>query len=214
MKAYSLLLVLMCGGLLTGGIAAQDDNSEEEVSASPDGTTEEAEHEALRELRDALTEAVLSGDVESQLALADENVVTTWQNNRVARGHDGLQAFLNEMNGGAEKVFQGYTVPPTADELTILHGGDTGVVYGTSVPHYKLLGMEFDLENRWTATVVKDDDQWKIAAYHVSANILDNPVLTAAKKSTYWAAGIAFLVGLLAGCFGGRFLKKKPASEG
>ena len=59
------------------------------------------------------------------------------------------------------------------------------IAVGKSVPHSKYLGMEFDLENRWTATLVKDDGQWKIAAYHVSSNIADNPILTLAKKSTY-----------------------------
>ncbi|MBT6495548.1 MAG: hypothetical protein HOL01_13450 [Planctomycetaceae bacterium] len=124
-----------------------------------------------------------------------------------------MRKFLNEMNAGNEKVFQGYTVPPTADELTILHGGDTGIVFGTSTPHYKYLGMDFELENRWTATVIKDDGKWKIAAYHVSGDITDNPLLAAAKNGVYWVGGISLLVGLFVGGFGGRLLRKKPKSD-
>ena len=147
--------------------------------------------------------------MEQQLGLADENVVTTWQNNRVARGHDGLRKFLDEIDGGAGKVFQGYTVPPEADELhDPVRRGRGRRLRQVGARNYKYLGMEFDLENRWTATVVKTDGRWKIASYHVSANILDNPVLTAAKKSTYWAAGAALLVGLLIGGF-----RRPPAEQ-
>ncbi len=145
---------------------------------------------------------------------ADENVVTTWQNNQVARGHDGLREFMNEMNSGGQKVFQGYTVEPTSDEITILHGGDTAIAFGQSVPHYKILGMEFDLQNRWTATLIKKDGQWKIAAYHVSANVLDNPVLTAAKNSVYLAAGVSLVIGLLLGAVAMHLMRRKQQPAG
>jgi hypothetical protein len=137
------VILLLCAGLSGMNVLAQD----EPAQTTPE-SSDEREHAELRALRDALTEAVLKGDAEGQLAHADENIVTTWQNHRVVRGHDGLREFLEEMNSGNQKVFQGYAVPPTADELTILHGGDTGIAFGTSVPHYNFLGMEFDLENR------------------------------------------------------------------
>jgi hypothetical protein len=60
--------------------------------------------------------------------------------------------------------------------------------------------MEFDLENRWTATLVKKDGTWKIAAYHVSANIFDNAVVNIAKRAAYWAGGVCLLIGLVLGC--------------
>jgi hypothetical protein len=59
--------------------------------------------------------------------------------------------------------------------------------------------MEFDLENRWTATLVRENDGWRLAAYHVSGNVLDNAVLEIAKRSVYWVGGIAFAVGLVVG---------------
>lgn len=214
MKTNRPLSLLLCCSLAAATslsfqpVCAQDDSPETKTESS-----DESVHDELRALRETLAAAVLKGDTDAQIAHVDENVVTTWQNNKVVRGHDGLRKFLNEMSTGNEKVFQGYTTPPTADELTILHGGDTGIAFGTSVPHYKYLGMEFDLENRWTATLVKDDGKWKIAAYHVSANILDNPVLTTAKNSVYWVAGIALVIGLVLGCLGGRLMGKKSSPD-
>jgi ketosteroid isomerase-like protein len=204
MNTLRPIMLLLCVSF--GSVTAF---SQEEPPMKEAEFSEDATHDELRALRKALTQAVLKGDIEGQIAHADENIVTTWPNNRVVRGHDGLRKLVKEMNTGDKKVFQGYIVPPTADELTILHGGDTGIVFGKSVPHYKYLGMEFELENRWTATLIKKDGKWKIAAYHASANIMDNPVLAAAKNGVYWAGGISLLIGLVLGGFGGSMLKKK-----
>jgi ketosteroid isomerase-like protein len=159
-------------------------------------------------VRDALTKAVEDGDIEAQLAHASDDVVTTWQNNEVARGPDGLRDFLKQMDSGGERVFQGYKTKPTADDRATIYGGDTAIATGTSVPHYKYLGMEFDLENRWTATLVKEDDEWKIAAYHVSANVVNNPLLSAAKRALYWTGGVSLVVGMVLGGLLARMMNK------
>jgi ketosteroid isomerase-like protein len=173
---------------------------ENEQAVAADGAeADAATHDALRKVRDALTKAVEEGDVEAQLAHASENIVTTWQNNEIARGPDGLRDFLKEMDTGGERVFQGYKTKPAADDRATIYGGDTAIATGTSVPHYKYLGMEFDLENRWTATLVKENDEWKIAAYHVSANVVNNPLLSAAKRALYWTGGVALIVGMVLG---------------
>lgn len=205
--AVLIITMLLASPLATASAAAQDAAVARDTEAT-DGSTE-SEHEQLRALREKLTEAVLSNDVSAQLQYVHDDVVTTWQNNRVARGHEGLKEFLNEMNSGEERVFQGYTVPPSSDDISILYEGNTAIAFGSSVPHYKYMGQEFDLENRWTATLVKQDDGWKIAAYHVSADISDNPLLDAAVNSLMWAAVISLLIGLLIGIVGTKLLSKK-----
>jgi ketosteroid isomerase-like protein len=156
----------------------------------------EAAHEALRTLRAGLVDAIVKRDYEQQLTYAQDDVVVTWQNGQVVRGRDGLLAFLKE---GESDVFRGYTQPPTPTDLSILYGGDTAISYGTSVAHYAIAGQEFDLTNHWSATLVKEGDQWKLANYHVSANMLDNPLLNAATKALYWAGGIGAAVGVVLG---------------
>jgi ketosteroid isomerase-like protein len=203
MKVYPIVLVLAWGCLTPLSLRAQAVDATKE---SPDD--EEAIHNELRALRTALTAAIAAGNVEQQLPHVHKNVVATWQNNEVVRGRDRLREFLGKKDSGEERVFQGYQEPPTADELTILYGGDTGIAFGSSVPHYKILGMEFDLENRWTATLVKEDGRWLIASYHVSANVLDNPVLSIAKKAAYWSGGIALVVGIVLGMFGDIVVRK------
>jgi ketosteroid isomerase-like protein len=188
-RMIALSIVSLCLAAVAPALA-------EEPLTKPD--TEKI-HEDLRTFRKELTEAVLKGDVDKQLQFVSKDVVVTWQNGETVRGHDGLKEFWKKNQGGASKVFQGYKKPPEPTDLTILYGDSTGISYGTSVGQYNILGKEFELENRWTATLVKEDGRWVIASYHVSNNILDNPLLSAAKNYLYLVGGIALLAGLVLG---------------
>ena len=162
---------------------------------------EDPAHNELRALRSQVIEAITSGDVERTTSYVHPNVVVTWQNHDVVRGHQGLRDFMQRTGKDA---FRGYKVLPTPDDLTILHGGDTGVSFGSSVGQYRLLGRNFEFTNRWTATVVKENGRWLLASYHVSNNVLDNPLLNAATRALFVAAGIGAIVGLALGFVVGR----------
>jgi ketosteroid isomerase-like protein len=199
MKNY-LYLLLLCGCLEPATLSAQE--------KSPKGKAEDPIHDELRAFRASLLDAIDKGDLERQLEHVHKDVVVTWQNGEVVRGHEALREFYKKTIS-QDKVFRGYKKPPTPAELTILHG-DTGISFGDEVGQYKVKGMDFDLENHWTVTLVKDDGKWKIASYHVSANVLDNPVLNTAKNWLYWIGGIAFAIGLLVGIVIGRQRKRAP----
>lgn len=166
---------------------------------------EDPAHEELRALRLTLIEAVNKGDIDSVLKHVHPDAVITWQNSEVCRGQKGLKEFFEKMG---KDSFKGYKVPPTPDELTIFHGGDTGVSFGETVAEYHLLGKSYELKSRWTATLVKQDGKWLLAAYHISMNVLDNAILTAAKSGLYLAAGIALVIGIL---LGRSIFKRRPA---
>ena len=170
---------LFAAGIVACCFATACAVAQQQDSAAP--TDKEAVHNELRSLAKGLTDAVLKGDVEKQLTYATKDVVVTWQNGEVVRGHQGLKDFVHKNQGAASKVFQGLQGASHAHRSTILYGDNTGISYGTSVAQYNVLGKEFELENHWSATVVKEDGRWLIAGYHVSANILDNPLLSGAR---------------------------------
>jgi len=161
----------------------------------PIQAAEDPAHNELRTLRTEVIEAITKGDFEGVIRHVHTNAVVTWQNNDVCRGHQGLRDFFNRMGKDA---FKGYKTPPTPDELTILHG-NTGVSFGQTVAQYKLLGKDLELKSRWTATLVKENGRWLLASYHVSMNVLDNPLLNAAKGGLLLAAGGAAVAGLIVG---------------
>ncbi len=200
MNTKYLGMVLVCGIVVAAPVTAQESQEPPEDPA----------HDELRALRAGLVEALNSGDIEAQLRYVHPNVVVTWQNNEVNRGHDGIRAFMEDMGTDA---FQHYVVEPTPDELTILSGDDTGISFGRSVARYNVLGKEFEFENRWTATLVKENDEWLIASYQVSLNALDNPILNAAKSALYWVGGIGLVVGVIVGMLVGKLRTAKQASS-
>lgn len=67
-----------------------------------------------------------------------------------------------------------------------------------------LMEKEFEMPNRWTATVVKSDEGWQVVGYHVSMNVLDNPMLSGVKVAGLVGAGAALLGGAGLGWFVGR----------
>lgn len=162
---------------------------------------EDPAHNELRALRTQVVEAITSGDIEKTLAYLHPNVVVTWQNHEVCRGHQGVRDFMDRLGRDA---FRGYKVPPSPDELTILYGGDTGISFGTTVSEVRLLGTSFEFTNRWTATLVNENGRWMLASYHVSNNVLDNPLLRAAERSLVLAVGGGLLIGFAVGMLIGR----------
>lgn len=179
-----VMLLLICGGLF--GATVWDQAT----------AAEDAAHNELRTLRSELIDAITKGDLDRVLRHVHTNVVVTWQNNEVCRGHPGLRDFFHRTG---KDTFKGYRLPPTPDELTILYGADTGVSFGPTIAQYKLLGKAYELKSRWTATLVKEEGRWLLAGYHISMNVLDNPLLGGAKQALYWGGGGALVVGLLAG---------------
>jgi ketosteroid isomerase-like protein len=167
---------------------------------------EDPAHDELRALRTTIIDAIVKGDIDTVLKHVHPDVVVTWQNSEVCRGRAGLKGFFEKTG---RESFKGYKLPPTPDELTILHGGDTGVSFGETIAGYKLLGKDYEIKSRWTATVVKVDGRWQLAAYHISMNVLDNPLLNTAKSALSAAAGIALLLGLALGVLLGRWRKTK-----
>jgi ketosteroid isomerase-like protein len=166
---------------------------------------DEAVHSELRALRDGLIDAMNKGDIDRELAYMHPNVVVTWHNAEVSRGRDGVRAYLTRMLSGPNRVVSSYSATVDVDELTVLYGGSTGISFGSAIEHFKLNdGRMLDLRARWSATLVKDGDKWLIASLHASDNLFDNPLLAIAKRTAYWAGGVALLVGLIAGFAIGR----------
>jgi uncharacterized protein (TIGR02246 family) len=192
MRASSLIVLLVLMSRLGGpsfGAEAKKPTEKEDPA-----------HEELRALRRELVDAVNTNDVKAILAHCDPEIVLTAQHGEVTRGHDALKKYLEKMVTGPNRLLKSYSVEPTVDALSILHGGDTAIAYGSSKDRFVLAdGTEFSLDSRWTATLVKKNGKWLVASLHSSANVLDNAIL---RKATGWiwkAAAISGVVGMLLG---------------
>lgn len=178
------------------------------LAVSP-AAAEDPAHDALRAVRDAVVAAVNAGDVEGIVKHLHPQVTFTAMNAETSRGHDGVRAYFARMMTGPARVVESIAVSVAVDELSTLYGGDTAVAAGSSLGRYSLrAGPSFEVGTRWTAALVKDGGRWQVAALHVSADVFDNPLLSAAKKTAVWAAAAALAAGAAAGALLARRMGK------
>ncbi len=136
----------------------------------------------------------------------------TLQNAEVCVGHDQVLAFHKRMSEGDQRTVQSQESTFEVDDLSTLYGDDTAVARGSMHDEFKLsTGMEFQLDSRWTATLVKKEGRWLVAVFHVSTNMFDNGVSNLMLKwNTIKVGGFALLVGIFAMAVFSKF--RKPAS--
>lgn len=168
-----------------------------------------ADHAALRSLRDKLATAINHQDMNALSSCFAKTFTFTTLDQRVATRPEQVKAIYNELFQGPGAIISSLKSEPQADELTRFLDDHTGIAEGSSKETYVLKsGKSIDLTVRWTATVVKEADGWKVAAAHVGMNPLDNPLLTA--TNAFWKKVClgSILGGLLLGVILGRFSRR------
>ena len=171
---------------------------------------EDPVHQDLRAMKDAVLDAFNKRDMARLATFLDPNVVITWANGEVSRGPEGLTSYFKKMMEGPDKIVDEIKINPEVSELTIIHGGDTGIAWGTSADYYKLSnGMELNVTGYWSMTVVRAVDGWKIAAFQSSMNAFDNAIIDQIKKTYVWVAVGMLIAGLAFGAFFMRLFSRR-----
>lgn len=166
------------------------------------------DRQALRNLLDRIEKATSSLDIDGATALMHPDVIVTWQNAEVSKGHEQIRAYYSRMIKGATPIVKAYSVKAMLGGPAVFHG-DSAIAWGTTVETYELSdGLKFTLNANWSTTIVKKEGDWKIAALHFSTNLFDNPLLKNAERLV-WIAGLAgLLAGVLAAWLLSRLLRK------
>jgi ketosteroid isomerase-like protein len=181
-----------------------------------EATKEDPAHAEIRKMRDEVLQAIEKKDAEALIRHLHPDVVLTVQEGEkltTIRKHDGVRGYLSRTFAGPNAPVKSFKPTVSVDELTILHGDSTGIAFGSSTDHYVMAdNSEFDVPTRWSATMVKQDGQWKIANLQVSSNPFDNAVLNMVNRRTYWYVAGAAAGGLLVGVLAMALLRR-PATR-
>ena len=176
---------------------------------------EKPAHAEIRQLRDELLKDVEASDIDGMLAALHPDVIVTFMDGTQCDGPDAVKAYFNRMlkgEAGEAPVVKSFSTEVEVPELTTLYGDNFGVSYGTSKSNFVLTnGSTFTVDGVWTATLVKEDDAWKIASFQSSAGLFDNPLLTMAEGWIVKAAGIAGVAGLVIGALAIALLKRNKS---
>ncbi len=134
------------------------------------------EHDALRTLQAAMEEALNKRDLDALLANVDDNVAFTAMNAEAGYGKQHIRDYFDRMLNGPDKIVENIKVDFVPDQLSVFYGPDVAVSAGNAASHYELTnGLKFDINARWTATLVRKDGRWLVGAFHYSANVFRNP---------------------------------------
>lgn len=178
------------------------------VFAQSANGSEDPRHNELRAILADLQKALGDKDIPKIKSYLHPNVNVIYQNGEVADGVDAVEAFYKRMLTGDNPLLKNYSASVAVDQLSEFYG-DTAVAYGSVIDSLSFAdGQEIKLPSKWTATLVKENGQWKIVSLQFGVNVFDNPVLSAAKKSIIYFSFGGAAVGLILGLIITRFRKK------
>ena len=153
------------------------------------------DHEALRGLMQSVKTAFNSRDFTALAAVLHPKFSAVTVDQRRFTSLPEFRSYWENLFQGEKAIVRRVTINPTADDLTSFLADDIGLSTGTSADTWEFARGDTRVMNvRWTAVVQKTDGQWKLRAVHIGTNLLDNPVLDAA-KGTARKVAIATLVG-------------------
>jgi ketosteroid isomerase-like protein len=174
------------------------------VRANAAEDNREADHAALRALRAKAVEAIDNQDSHALAACCTKEFAFTAIDQTLITSEAQFNALFDRMFRGKDAPIASLKTEPEADILTRFIDANTGICYGSTKDTYTMKdGRVVVMNARWTATVTKENGEWKVAAAHVGTDFLNNPVLTLAvsfwKKLALGAGIISLVVGILLG---------------
>jgi ketosteroid isomerase-like protein len=172
--------------------------------------TEPDPTKAIALLRGELIDAFNKGDLDRLLSHLDPDVVVTWQNAEVCRGPQAVRAFYERMMVGPDRVVQRISTNPTVDDRHV-YDGAWAVSWGNMHDEFELNdGSRFRFDSRFTATIARRGEAWKVTAFHASVNAFENPILgIAARKAGTWAGVGGLAVGAALGAVGATLVARR-----
>ena len=178
-------------------------NSEETKQAPEINVIDEKtrlDNETIRNIFTSFAVAINSQNNSKLMSVAREQLIVIGSNQELISGKKTVEDYFPRIVGGKNYRFEraGFTIEPGA-VVEISNSGDMAKVYGRGTEKYKLNSIEHTVSTRWSATVVKEGEEWKVASFHSGINFADNSVLTAFEEFG-WKVGIAAgLISLLIG---------------
>jgi fatty acid desaturase/ketosteroid isomerase-like protein len=175
--------------------------------AQSTGTPED--HAALRQLRDDVVEAVNNRDYAMVRKVLHEPFMATLVTQDSFADFDQLKSYFEGLYTRPVLRMKRVALAVSPDDYSQIFTGTFAINKGSTKEHYELAdGRSFDLNGRWTAVTLKQDDGWKVLAVHDGVDFLENPVITAVEQSIVWFAAGGAIAGLLIGFAAGWFVRR------
>ena len=176
-------LVLLLSLLLGSSVALADDNHA-------------ADRQQLLTIMNDIERGINESKIDLMTQHLDQRATVTWLNAEVSTGPAEVSAYFKRMVGtDAGAVLSKYTTHPKISQPARFYGG-TAIANGTTedefTPHHR---RPFTFHTLWTASLLKQGDQWKIVSLNLSTNTFNNALISELERYTVLAG--------IGGCLGG-----------
>lgn len=209
----TLILLTSVGLAVSSNVLAQDTNavaaSEEAAtteSAGPAGSGEDVDvvHDSLRELKREVEAAINESNWEGLTQSLTDNVIVTWIDGTQSHGRPDVLEYMKSKTEGDSPIVESFAVSVQVEDLSDLYGDATATAFGSATCEFVLRGKPMSVTGPWSATVVRENNAWKLAQVHASVGVFDNPLLQWAWRFAWIGCGVAGLLGCVVGWFLGR----------
>lgn len=158
------------------------------------------DHEVLRQVLRTVTHSLNSRDVDALGPVLHSKFAITSIDQQVFTDLPAFKNYFNHFFEGEKPVLKSIEFNPRADALTEFIGENVGLSHGISNDKYHFSNSKVkEMTTRWTATVIKEGNAWKLANLHLGVDFANNPLIETTKHSLYWVGGASLLIGLLLG---------------
>lgn len=141
-----------------------------------------------------------SGSIDNFDQYLSADAVVTFYDGRYATGIPAIKKYMQTMLTGDNPVLKKITT--TAEETTEakVYPNNTAIAYGWLKNNLVFIGgKSMQVDGRWTTSLIKEKDHWKIISLHFSTNIFDNAILNEAKNKLWVFSAIALVIGFALG---------------
>jgi hypothetical protein len=176
------------------------------------GAPDAADHEALRKLKADVLSAINTRNLASMDGLLHKPFLATATTQDSFDDAGKLRAWFEGLFTRPLVRLTRIQMDAEADELAQIYNGTLAVARGSTMERYELAdGRGFDIQGRWTATAIKEDERWTVVAIHAGTNFLDNPVINAIERNALLFAIAGAGIGAIAGSLFGFFIGRRRA---
>lgn len=177
------------------------------MSETASGVTEDSradDRKALRAALAAVTEAINKRNWRELDNWLSPDVVITMIDQVSLHGREDLARYVESKLGQFSGVLADLRVDPVPDAPAEFYG-DTAICTLSSADRFIFKnGKDFLVNNRYTATLIKQDGGWKLVALHGGANAFNNPISFQLNQLLTGGLAVAGVAGLLIGLAAGK----------
>lgn len=171
-----------------------------EAATLPDLNPDDKNYQDRKQLGVILLDvekAINSANLKAMERHMHPRIVVAWYNAEISYGIPEVEEYYNRMLKASNRLLNSFSTRATVSRPAVIHG-NFAVASGSTQDHLELVGGDtLDIPGIWTASLIKENGDWKITSIHFSTNTFDNPVSGQLGNTIWIAAAIGFLTGLL-----------------